>query len=228
MLPKTITDTVENLRLAAQNMPKVWDGRAAILEMKNAGYKHWRQMEWIGFYFQFLCEKHFDGLVEMPGVTYGRTEFDAFHQISWDFKAHASNTTTHNVIANDAEAIANTLSDYGYYGLILAVGEVEYNDEERTFKNWHDQLKEGISQYELNRIERGAISRRRKTEFALSEIHFICLNSETLSQCSGSFQEGFRNADGSPRRAKVMINIAKVPDAALAATEDFYQEKNHA
>lgn len=221
MLPKTITDTVENLRLAAQNMPKVWDGRAAILEMKNAGYKHWRQMEWIGFYFQFLCEKHFDGLVEMPGVTYGRTEFDAFHQISWDFKAHAFNTTTHNVIANDAEAIANTLSDYGYYGLILAVGEVEYNDEERRFKKWHDQLKEGISQYELNRIKRGAMSRRRKTEFLLSEIHFICLNSGTLSQCSGSFQQGFRNADGSPRRAKVMINIAKIPDDALVATEDF-------
>lgn len=221
MLPKTITDTVENLRLAAQNMPKVWDGRAAILEMKNAGYKHWRQMEWIGFYFQFLCEKHFDGLVEMPGVTYGRTEFDAFHQISWDFKAHAFNTTTHNVIANDAEAIANTLSDYGYYGLILAVGEVEYNDEERRFKKWHDQLKEGISQYELNRIKRGAMSRRRKTEFLLSEIHFICLNSGTLSQCSGSFQKGFRNADGSPRRAKVMINIAKIPDDALVATEDF-------
>lgn len=221
MLPKTITDTVENLRLAAQNIPKVWDGRAAILEMKNAGYKHWRQMEWIGFYFQFLCEKHFDGLVEMPGVTYGRTEFDAFHQISWDFKAHAFNTTTHNVIANDAEAIANTLSDYGYYGLILAVGEVEYNDEERRFKKWHDQLKEGISQYELNRIKRGAMSRRRKTEFLLSEIHFICLNSGTLSQCSGSFQKGFRNADGSPRRAKVMINIAKIPDDALVATEDF-------
>ena len=221
MLPKAITDTVENLRLAAQNMPKVWDGRAAILEMKNAGYKHWRQMEWIGFYFQFLCEKHFDGLVEMPGVTYGRTEFDAFHQISWDFKAHAFNTTTHNVIANDAEAIANTLSDYGYYGLILAVGEVEYNDEERRFKKWHDQLKEGISQYELNRIKRGAMSRRRKTEFLLSEIHFICLNSGTLSQCSGSFQKGFRNADGSPRRAKVMINIAKIPDDALVATEDF-------
>ena len=221
MLPKAITDTVENLRIATQSMPKVWDGRAAILDMKNAGYKHWRQMEWMGFYFQFLCEKHFDGLVEMPGVTYGRTEFDAFHQISWDFKAHASNTTTHNIIANDAEAIANTLSDYGYYGLILAVGEVEYNDEERRFKKWHDQLKEGISQYELNRIKRGAMSRIRKTEFALLEIHFICLNSETLDQCSGSFQEGFRNADGSPQRPKVMIDIAKIPDDTLVATEDF-------
>lgn len=221
MLPKTVIDTVENLRVAVQKMPKIWDGRDAILEMKNAGYKHWRQMEWMGFYFQFLCEKHFDGIVEMPGMKYGRTEFDAFREISWDFKAHAFNTTTHNVITNDAEAIAHTLSDYGHYGLILAVGEVEYNDEERTFKKWHDQLKEGISRYERNRIKRGAMSRRRKTEFTLSEVHFVCLSSETLSHCSGSFQKGFRNADGRPRRAKVMINIANIPNAALITTENF-------
>ena len=65
------------------------------------------------------------------------------------------------------------------------------------------------------------MSRRRKTEFVLSEIHFICLNDETLSQCSGSFQKGFRNADGSLRRTKVMINIRKIPDVALIATQNF-------
>lgn len=221
MIDKKIVDIVEKLRFASQNMPKVWDGRNAILEMKEAGSRQWRQMEWMGFYFEFLCQKHFDSIIDMPGKKYGNTEFDAFREISWDFKAHAANTTRHDVIANDAEAIANTISDYGYYGMILAIGEVEYNDEERTFKQWHDQLKEGISQYEINRINRGAMSRRRKTEFVLSEIHFICLNSETLSQCSGSFQKGFRNADGSARQAKVMLNIRKIPDAALVATENF-------
>ncbi len=221
MITQKMLDTVEKLQIASRNISKVWDGRSSIIEMRNAGSKQWRQMEWMGFYFEFLCEKHFDGIIDIPGKKYGNTEFDAFQAISWDFKTHAANTTNHNVITNDAEAVANTIDDYGHYGIILAIGEVEYNDEERTFKRWHDELKEGISQYEVNRINRGAMSRRRKTEFALSEIHFICLNNETLSQCSGSFQEGFRNADGSPRRTKVMINIRKIPDAALIATEDF-------
>ncbi len=221
MLAKKIIDTVERLQLALQNMPEVWDGKNAILEMRNAASRQWRQMEWMGFYFEFLCEKYFDSILEMPGKRYGNTEFDAFREISWDFKAHAANSTSHHVIANDSEAISNTLKDYGHYGLILAVGEVEYNDEEGTFKKWHDELKEGISKYEINRISRGAMSRRRKTAFVLSEIHFICFNNSTLSECSGSFQKGFRNADGSPRRAKVMINIRKIPDAALVATENF-------
>lgn len=189
--------------------------------MKEGGSRQWRQMEWMGFYFEFLCQKHFDGIIDIPGKKYGNTEFDAFQEISWDFKTHAANTTNHNVITNDAEAVANTIDDYGHYGIILAIGEVEYNDEERTFKRWHDELKEGISQYEVNRINRGAMSRKRKTEFVFSEIHFICLNNETLNQCSGSFQKGFRNADGSPRRTKVMINIRKIPDVALIATEKF-------
>ena len=175
----------------------------------------------MGFYFESLCKTHFEGIIDMPGKRYGKTVFDAFSEISWDFKTHAANSANHTVITNDEEAIVNTISDYGYYGVILAIGEVEYNDEEQTFKKWHDNLKEGISEYEQNRINRGAMSRRRKTEFVLSEIHFASFDAETLSQCGGSFQRGFRNADGRPRREKVTINIRKIPDDALIATREF-------
>ncbi len=221
MLDQKIVDTVKTLQITSRNIPKIWDGRNSIIEMKDAGSKQWRQMEWMGFYFEFLCEKHFGDILDMPGKKYGNTTFDAFCEISWDFKAHAANTTNHRVITNDAEAIVNTINDHDYYGLILAIGEVEYNDEERTFKSWHDELKEGISKYEVNRINRGAMSRRRKTEFVLSEIHFICFDSETLLECSGTFQKGFRNSDGSPRREKITVNIRKIPDASLIATEEF-------
>ena len=213
--------TIEALRSACLRMPNVWDGRASIIEMKESGYPHWRQMEWMGFYFQFLCEREFIGILDIPGKRYGNTEFDAFGQISWDFKSHAANTQNHTVIANDTEAIENTLRDYGHYGLVLTIGEVEYNDEKRTFKAWHDRLKGSMSDYEKKRINRGAMSRRRKTEFILSEIHFICLNEEALSECSGTFQNNFRNADGSPRRPKVKIHVDRIPDASLVATETF-------
>lgn len=213
-------DTVEKLQNASRSMPKIWDGRSAILEMRDGGSTQWRQMEWMGFYFEFLCETRFEGIIDIPGKKYGNTTFDAFREISWDFKAHAANTTRHDVVTNDVEAIKNTLSDYEYYGIILAIGEVEYNDEERTFKQWHDQLKEGVSKYETNRINRGAMSRRRKTEFVLSEIHFICLNSETLDQCSSLYHQG-RNSNGKPRPPKSNVNIQKIPDSALVTTEEF-------
>lgn len=177
-------------------------------------------MEWMGFYFEYLCHKKFSNIIEIPGKKYNNTEFDAFQIISWDFKTHAANTTRHDVVTNDVEAIRNTIKEYDYYGMILAIGEVEYNDEERTFKRWHDEIKEKVSKYETNRINRGAMSRRRKTEFILSEIHFICLNSESLDECSSLYHQG-RNSNGKPRPPKFNVNIQKIPDSALLATQTF-------
>ncbi len=226
MLEKKIIDTVEKLRFVSQNMPKVWNGRKSILEMKDANYKHWRRTEWLESYFKFSSEKHFDSILYIPGKIYGVTEFDAFREILWDFKTHAVNTTNHNIVTNDAEAIEATINNYGYYGIILAVGEIEYNDKDGTFKKWQNRLTLRKNQYETNKINGGVMSRNCKTEFVLSEIHFICLNNETLNQCSGSLQQG-RNAAGNLKQSKVMLNISQIPNASLVATEIFYGKTTH-
>lgn len=46
-------------------MPVRWDGRKAILEMRDSGYPHWKQMEWIGLYFQFLFKRALEMLMEV-------------------------------------------------------------------------------------------------------------------------------------------------------------------
>lgn len=194
-----------------ENIPKNWDGRSSILEMKGADFPHWKQMEWIGFYFQFLCEKYLKCIMEIPGPKYGNVKFDAFKGTPWDFKAHAMNTSSHQIIVNDSEATANGIKDYGAVGLILAIGKVLYNDEDRTFQKWHEALKGGQSEYSLERIRRGAWSRLRKVSFDLQQICFIKITDKTLIKC-GSFQKDFRNADGSPRRAKVLLNLEKIDE----------------
>ena len=221
MLNQKIIDTVDSLRVASRNIPKIWDGKNAILEMKEGGSKNWRQTEWQGWYFEYLCESLFTGILDIPGKRYGNTEFDAFSEISWDFKSHASNATTRDVITNDTEAILKTIADYGYYGIILAVGVAKYNDEDGTFRRWHQELIGKISEYTKKREKRGAKPRKRKTAFALSEIRFVCFDLEALQQCGKSFQEGFRNADGSPRRAKVAIKTRQIPDDVFIVREVF-------
>lgn len=207
----------EFLRLAREisegfsEIPTHWDGRTAILEMKEAGYKHWRQMEWIGWYFQFLCEKLLKDYLKIPGPRYGHVEFDGFREIPWDFKAHAINTSSHKIIVNDSEATSKGIEEFGSVGLILAMGEVKYNDDERNFQKWHEELKGGKSKYELERIKRGARSRLRKVEFNLKQISFIKIDDDVLVKC-GSFQRDFRNADGNPRREKVLLDLEKLDE----------------
>lgn len=121
------------------------------------------------------------------------------------------NTSSHQVIVNDREAIESALKERKSVGLLLALGEVVYNDDERTFKQWHDQLKGKVSDYEKRRITRGAWSRKRKVSFSLKQICAVHLNDEVLKKV-GSFQQGFRNAGGSPRRAKVLVDLEKLKD----------------
>lgn len=121
------------------------------------------------------------------------------------------NTSSHQIIVNDSEATANGIKDYGAVGLILALGKVLYNDEDRTFQKWHEALKGGKSKYEIERIRKVAWSRLRKVSFDLQQISFIKITDNTLVKC-GSFQEDFRNANGSPRRAKILLDLEKIDE----------------
>ena len=111
---------------------------------------------------------------------------------------------------------------YGCVGLILALGEVKYNDNKRTFQKWHEELKGGKSKYELERIKRGAWSRLRKVEFNLKQISFIKIDDAVLVKC-GSFQTDFRNSNGTPRKAKILLDLEKL-DEEIGYFIDFSRE----
>ena len=194
--------------------PKFWDGKSVIIEMKEAEFPQWRQMEWIGWYFQYLCTKQLSKIMQTPGPIYGKVEFDGYLEIPWDFKAHAMNTSSHQIIVNASEAISAGIKEYGSVGLILAIGKVDYNDENRNFQQWHSVLKGGLSDYEKERIKRGAWSRLRKVSFRLQQISFIQITDETLIK-SGSFQSDFRNSNGRPRKSKVLIDLEKLDEEII-------------
>lgn len=222
MLKKKIVNTVQQLRLASQQMPKIWNGRKSILEMKDADFKQWQQVEWLDSYFKFSCQKHFDGIIDIPGKKYSNTEFDAFREISWDFKVDSVDAETYSLIANDAEGIADTVNDYGSYGMILAIGDIEYDDKGVSFKKWHDELKGRVSKYDTNKINNGVMSRTRIKTFTLEEIHFICFNNETLHQCCGLFQDSLGEIHSNrPKEKEVRIDIGEIPDVAFISTEVF-------
>ncbi len=204
----------KDLSKSLEDIPVVWDGRKSILEMKDANFSHWKQMEWIGWYFQFLCGKFLKNNIKIPGPKYNNVEFDGFKEIPWDFKAHAINTSSHQIIVNDSEATSRAIRQFGCVGLILAIGKVKYNDDKRTFQKWHEKLKGGKSDYELERIKRGAWSRLRKVEFKLEQISFIKIDDSVLVRC-GSFQRDFRNADGTPRREKVLLDLEKLNEEII-------------
>ncbi len=69
----TFLSTAKRIGERLKDIRKIWDGRKSILEMKESGYPHWRQMEWIGFYFQFLCERCLSNVMEICGPVVSKT-----------------------------------------------------------------------------------------------------------------------------------------------------------
>lgn len=190
-------------------IPAHWDGKEIITYMKEAGCRNWRQMEWPGWYFQFMCEEILqkNEFFKIPGPLYGKVSFDGERTIPWDFKAHTTNGSSPNKVpTNGYSEVLSAIEDYGKVGFIIASGNAIFDDDMQTFKKWHDAIKGETSNYEKERIDRGASSRRRKASFDLDSIRFIFVDKDTIKYC-GTFQSGMRNSNGVARNPKVMLNL---------------------
>jgi hypothetical protein len=204
-------------------LPKSWDGKKCILELKEANF-NWKQMEWVGWYFEYKARKTLvDRIGGGKGPRYGKTSFDYQNQYVWDFKSHLVNSSSHPwAIMNDCEAANSCIEDNNGMGFIIALGKALYNDEDGSFYKWHQELKGGKSKYVRKRIARGAPSRKRKTAFELYEYLMIFLQSKDEIEraieegwLSGNAQIGWRNADGSARRAKYQIKVNSISNWAI-------------
>jgi hypothetical protein len=228
-MPKDkISEAKEICKIVREGLPDRWDGKECILELKNANYQ-WKQMEWIGWYFEYkaidLLQARFGS---NPGPSFGLTKFDFKLNYVWDFKTHPTNPPASSsgrnwVIVNDKEAIDKCSIKFEGLGVVMAEGEAEYDDSTASFKSWHDSLKGGRSDYENERIKRGAPSRQRKKAFNLSKLEAIWLDKSILNTglehgWVSLFQEGMRNADGSKWRAKYSLNLEKLPYEARLAS----------
>jgi len=202
-------------------LPRFVDGKTAILEMKDGGSRNWRQMEWIGFWFEFFLEQNLIPILGgAKGPTFGTTQFDFKKKFVWDLKAHPSGSK--NLILNDQIAIRNCIESEHGLGFIIISGLAKY-DSEGVFKSWHDNLKGGTSAYEKDRVARGASSRRRKISFEPENLHALWfdnigeINSAVKDGWLKSFQTNMKNSNGKPRPAKFLFDLGGVSKDNLIA-----------
>lgn len=208
------------LAAIGRGIPAEWDGREAITYLRDRDYQ-WRQMEWIGFYFERRAKDvvSASGLPVADPFQYGNVQFDlALDSSTFDLKAHVTKRGADWIILNDREAIEVCLSKTGSWGAIIACGSAD-KESDGSFKAWHDAMKGKMSAYEEARIKRGVKPRTRKTAFRLERLLALCVDSpDLLGQAyqqgwMRNFQEKQRNADGSPRRAKIACALSRVPEA---------------
>jgi hypothetical protein len=198
-------DVGEAVRLI-KTFPRHWEGRETILKMKEADYG-WKQVEWWAFYFELLFQQANAerGYFTIPGEKFGSTTFDVKGACDWDLKGKATKTDSESAILNDTSAVDATIEKHGRYGVMIALCDVEYNDDDRAFQRWREELQGGKSKYQLEREKRTAHSRYRKTQADLKEVLFLCFDKDTIQEC-GTMRQG-RNSNAKPRPLKYMVDL---------------------
>ena len=202
-------------QILVKSLPRHWDGKACVEELKQADY-HWRQMEWIGWWFEYRALNTLRQIGAQPGPEFGAVKFDCRLHGVWDFKAHtlADNDRTYAYL-NDEQAVDACLCSGERFGWIVAVGRATY-DTTGDFKRWHDELKGAESEYVKAGRAIGRRSRRRKSAFELIEVAWLeigsvkgmehAVESQILRR---GLQAAQRNSDGSPRRAKYGFSYSR-------------------
>lgn len=197
-------------RRLLSNIPVDWDGRTSVLKLREVNY-NWRQMEWWSFYFEYLCLDRLQGEFDILGDSFGKVKtasFDLKRTINWDLKAKAIKSDDHRSILNDKKAIDDSIAEYGAHSFVVALCDVEYNDDDRIFQRWHEELKGAKSKYEIEREKRTSVSRYRKTRALLQEILFLVVTLENKHELS-EYRQG-RNSNGRPRPPKYMLDYDQV------------------
>lgn len=200
----TYTNDINALKANLINLPKFWEGKTCVLELKDANY-NWRQMEWWAFYFEYKARNLLADKFTFPGDRYGNVSFDLKGKINWDLKAKAIKSDDHKVILNDKSAMEQSIAKSGFHGEIIALCDVEYNDHDRSFQKWHTELKGGKSDYEMEREIRTSVSRYRKTKAELTEIVLLIFKANDLDLLATMTQG--RNSNGKPRPEKYMLDL---------------------
>jgi len=165
-------------------------------------YLHWRQMEWVEAYFNFLCEKKLSDLLKFPEPVYSQMHFPALIEIPWIFKSYIQNTGNRKIILSDALLVVQALASYHKIGVIIASGFICYPEEK----------KEEVSHFGKNKEEMKTVMKemRQHSEFTLKKIHFFPLSYDFLETCE-TFQPKEVKSEESLRE-KIVLEMPKIKD----------------
>jgi len=203
----TYKKDIKTLKTNLVSLPKHWDGKTCVIELKEADY-NWRQMEWWAFYFEYKVQNLLANKFSFPGDRYDNVSFDLKGAINWDLKASAIKSDNQKIILNDKSAMEQSIEKSGYHGEIIALCDVEYNDVDRSFQKWHTELKGGKSDYELARESRTSVSRYRKTKAELTDILLLIFKASDLDLLA-TMKQGI-NSNGKPRPEKYMLDLETI------------------
>ncbi|WP_155855362.1 hypothetical protein [Actinotalea ferrariae] len=191
------------LAALAEAIDAAWDGRHCVETMRDAEFRHWRQTEWIGWYFEYVG---IPALVNAFGGGPRRilnTSFDYALRSTWDLKAHSRGGEA-AALLNDRDAIEAGLDEPGGVGFIVLTGDPDYSDA--AFDAWHRELRGAGPAHDRSRTLKSAFRPLRLDAYHLRDRAAL---EAALEREEFAVMAQGRQPDGSTRKPKLKIRFNK-------------------
>lgn len=196
------------------------DGRESIMSMHDdeaaTGVRtNWRQMEWFGWYSEFLA----NGLHD---VTRSRRRFSTgsgswmnfdYEYDSMLFDLKTATSSNGKTITNDLHAIREAITLDGVMTFVVVHG-TPVMDDDGSFMQWHDALKGKQTVYERASRANGRPRRMRKAAIVLDAVKIYRLDANAVAAMP-IMRQG-RNENGRPRPVKMLLDESAITPAAIA------------
>lgn len=206
-------DPLENLKAVFgtfySSVPKEWVGIDCYQQMLEANWEDRRQTEWAGFYHEYRLSKFLDEnpefkhtVIFQKNKTKDSIDLDLYYpemKTYGDLKAHTVGDT---IIGNSYETLEKAIKIGPLYYVICehtTIKDIEF--QYRTLLYWHNFIREE----KLRSHDPMSQKNRMKGQVNLVDFLIVQIDQFNMDRLS-SFQKGFMNSDGNPRKEKFTIN----------------------
>ena len=181
------------------NQHRYVTGYDAVREMKENN-SQWRQMEWIGWYYEYLangCVKRNTDFFLSP--TGNKVYIDyVVDGVLTDLKVHNTLAKNHTLYLNDYAALKSCIQNQGRCNFLLILGESKM-DEDGAFVKWHNNL--------IGKLTNPK-GRKRKVDFRIQGYALLPIDASNFDKLL-CLKQG-KNSNGKPRPPKAGINLKKM------------------
>lgn len=209
-------DSSERVEIRNAYRAEVRKVRAEYQQEKKNAPQNWRQMEWLGFYFEEqMKDNDHNSVVNGHGPRFGNVEVDSWigdenNKKPVDIKFHSMNNSKGHaqveVPLNDAAAIDRCIEEHGVYYLLIAKADCQYDTDE-SFKKWREELQGGAGRASRENAENGKVSRLRKTGADIREFSLYAITKDNMDKL-GNFSQGTQHS-GAARNVKYSLNFGR-------------------
>lgn len=208
-------------RIADMYPSRCLDGKSCISEMRdyeinNHIHTNWRQMEWFGWYSEFLCttnktnsfSRSQERFITATGASMFFDYVDDLSNIVFDLKSTVAynGKCDHKLITNDLDAIKNIVRIHGRVLFAVITAEPVMDDDD-SLRIWHDKLKGRKTKYVRLGEKHGRPHRKRKKSVILSRVDIFDINSNAIIESMPVMHQG-KNSNGKDRPPKMILDTS--------------------